>query len=187
MIKMVVFLGNYGDQYRKTRHNIGWLFEESLNNTFSKTDKFKADYYKKDDIVYILPKTLMNKSGESVIGAMQFFKIDIKDILVVHDDLETEFGSFKIKNGGGLAGHNGLRSIKELTGSSDFKRLALGISRPAKGSVASYVLQRFNIEEESQLDLFFNGVHDYFFSLLSGTDKTGGKKTAILQPAGGKR
>ncbi len=187
MIKMVVFLGNCGNQYRKTRHNIGWLFEESLNKNIDKSAKFKAEYYKDKNVIFLLPQTLVNKSGESVIKAMQFFKIDISEVLVVHDDLEADFGSFKLKKGGGLAGHNGLRSVKDLTGSSDFSRLALGISRPAKGSVASYVLGRFNPQEEAELELFFNGVKEYFNKYITGTDESNGKKVVILQQIRGKR
>ncbi len=182
MIKMVVFLGNRGNQYENTRHNIGWIFEKSLNSSSSPTSKFKALYYKDDNgIIYLLPQTLMNKSGESVIAALQFFKIKIEEILVIHDDLETTFGSFKFKDGGGLAGHNGLRSIAELTGSRDFHRLALGISRPSNGSIASYVLGRFNRQEEAEMDLFLDGVKDYYINYLNNNDNTNGKKIAILQ------
>lgn len=182
MIKMVVFLGNHGKQYEKTRHNIGWLFEKSLGNTKQQLSKFKAQYYKDNSgIIHLLPMTLMNKSGESVIKAMQFFKIKITEILVVHDDLETIFGTFKLKQGGGLAGHNGLKSIASLTGSQDFSRLAFGISRPEHGSVASYVLQRFNIQEEAELDLFFSGTKEYYRDFLSNKDSTNGKKVAILE------
>ena len=182
MIKMVVFLGNPGNQYKRTRHNIGWIFEELVRNSSTVLTKFKALYYKNPkNVVYLLPQTLMNNSGEAVIKAMQFFKIKVDEILVIHDDLETVFGSFKLKNGGGLAGHNGLRSIAALTGSKDFHRLALGISRPKYGSVSSYVLGKFTHEEEAELELFLTGVVTYFNSYISGDDKNVGKKIAILQ------
>lgn len=187
MIKMVVFLGNYGYKYKKTRHNIGWLFEESLKNNIDKIVKFKGEYYKDKNIIHLLPGTLMNKSGESVVKAMQFFKINITEILVVHDDLETDFGVFKLKKNGGLAGHNGLKSIKELTGSTEFSRLALGISRPARGSVASYVLGRFNPQEEAELELLFSSVQNYFIKYIAGTDDTNGKKVVILEQLRGKK
>lgn len=185
---MVVFLGNKGNQYEKTRHNIGWLFEKSLNLYNSPISKFKALYYKNSrGIIYLLPQTLMNRSGESVVKAMQFFKIAIDEILVVHDDLETTFGSFKLKNGGGLGGHNGLRSISDLTGKKTFHRLALGISRPRRGSVSSYVLGRFTTQEEAELELFFSGIKNYFEDYLEGIDKTKGKKIAILEQIEDKR
>ncbi len=182
MIKMVVFLGNKGAQYEKTRHNIGWLFEKHLNSFQDKSSKFNALYYKDSDgIIYLLPQTLMNKSGESVVKAMQFFKVKIEEILVVHDELETTFGSFKLKRGGGLAGHNGLRSIATLTGSKEFNRLVLGISRPVNGSVASYVLQRFSVQEEAELNMFFDGVLSYYKDFIIDKDSTDGKKVAVLQ------
>lgn len=182
MIKMVVFLGNYGKQYEKTRHNVGWLFEKSLGNTEQYITKFNGLYYKDNKgLIYLLPQTLMNNSGKSVIQAMQFFKIKIEEVLVVHDELDTAFGSFKLKVGGGLAGHNGLRSIADLSGSREFSRLVIGISRPDHGSVASYVLQRFNIQEEAELELLFSGINSYFQSFIDGNDRTNGKKIAILQ------
>ncbi|QEN04043.1 peptidyl-tRNA hydrolase [Thiospirochaeta perfilievii] len=116
-----------------------------------------------------------------------FFKINIDEVLVVHDDLETEFGSIKIKHGGGLAGHNGLRSIKDLTGSSNFKRLAIGISRPSRGSVANYVLERFTPQEESELDIIFKETENYFTKFLGDDDETKGKKVVILQQGREKR
>ena len=182
MIKMVVFLGNPGNQYKKTRHNIGWMFEKLIRNGSTTSTKFKALYYKDPkDVIYLLPQTLMNNSGESVVKAMQFFKIKISEILVIHDDLEMTFGSFKLKDGGGLAGHNGLRSIETLTGSKNFHRLSLGISRPKHGSVSSYVLGRFTQEEEAELELFLTGVITYFNNYISGNNKYVGKKIAILQ------
>ena len=182
IIKMVVYLGNYGKQYEKTRHNVGWLFEESLEIQNEKISKFKGLFYKDNSgLIHLLPQTLMNNSGQSVIKAMQFFKIKIEEVLVVHDELETNFGSFKLKIGGGLAGHNGLRSIADLTGSRDFSRLCIGISRPVHGSVASYVLQRFNIQEEAELSTLFSGIKEYFYDFIGGKDRTSGKKVVILQ------
>lgn len=182
MIRMVVFLGNKGSQYKKTRHNIGWMFEDFLNENITPTSKFKSLYYKTDSgVIYLLPQTMMNLSGEAVVKAMQFFKISINEVLIVYDDLETTFGSFKVKKGGGLGGHNGLKSIKEKTGSSDFHRLSLGISRPLRGSVSSYVLGRFNPQEESELELFFSGVKSYYLDYIENRDKTNGKQIKILQ------
>lgn len=184
---MVVFLGNKGSQYSKTRHNIGWIFESLLGENRTPASKFKSLYYKTDTgLIYLLPETMMNLSGEAVVKAMQFFKFKIDEVLVVHDDLETTFGSFKIKQGGGLGGHNGLRSIKELTGSADFHRLALGISRPQKGSVSSYVLGRFTPQEEAELEMFLSGVKDYFTDYINNNDKTCGKRVKILQQIEGR-
>lgn len=182
MIKMVVFLGNKGNQYEKTRHNIGWIFENILDNSQVKQSKFNSLYYKDDNgVINLLPQKMMNLSGDSVVKAMNFFKIKIEEILVVHDDLETTFGSFKLKKSGGLGGHNGLRSIKEKTGSVNFFRLALGISRPAHGSVSSYVLSRFSIQEDGELPLYLKSVIPYYKDLISDKIKADGKKIKILE------
>lgn len=182
MIKMVVFLGNKGKQYEKTRHNIGWIFENQLNNYQPKINKFNSEYYKgSDGIIYLLPGKMMNNSGDPVVKAMNFFKIKIDEVLVVFDDLETTFGSFKIKQGGGLGGHNGLRSIKERTGRQDFYRLNLGISRPKHGSVSSYVLGRFNPQEEAELEVYLAGVTRYYNDFLIGKIKADNKKIKILE------
>lgn len=182
MIKMVVYLGNPGIQYEKTRHNVAWLFEDSLKNYQNRTEKFKGYYYKTlNGVIHLLPKTFMNKSGESVVKAMQFFKIGIDEILVIHDDLETPFGSVKFKNGGGTAGHNGLKSISKLVGKGDYKRLAIGISRPSRGDVSSYVLQRFNPSEEAELPLLFDKLKSYYDLYITGEDRTQGKKLTLLQ------
>lgn len=182
MIKMVVFLGNKGTQYEKTRHNIGWIFENQLGNYQTKQSKFNSLYYKDNyGIVNLLPQKMMNLSGDPIVKAMNFFKIAIEEVLVVHDDLDITFGSFKLKKGGGLGGHNGLRSIKEKTGSANFYRLALGISRPAHGSVSNYVLNRFSVQEEAELPLFLNGAMKYYTELILRNIEVDGKKIKILE------
>lgn len=98
------------------------------------------------------PMTFMNESGRSVGAAQRFFSLDPQEILVVHDDLELPFLTVRLQSGGGLGGHNGLRSIKDHLGSTAWHRLRLGIGRPAKGTVSSYVLSRFDPVEESLLD-----------------------------------
>ena len=93
----------------------------------------------------------MNKSGESLRACMDFYSLDLSQILVIHDDLELDFGRTALKAGGGFGGHNGLKSIREHTGSADFLRLRLGIGRPRHGSVSQHVLNRFSREEEAEL------------------------------------
>lgn len=99
------------------------------------------------------PQTYMNESGLSVAEAAHFFGIDAEEILVVHDDLELPFGTIRLQSGGGLQGHNGLKSIRQHVGSDRFLRLRIGIGRPAKGDVSSFVLSRFSPDEEIQLPL----------------------------------
>ncbi len=105
--------------------------------------------------IILLPETFMNRSGLAISAACSFFKIDPKKssdlILVVHDDLELPFGTISLRRGGGLGGHNGLRSIKQELGSADFLRFRIGIGRPAHGNISSFVLSRFSPEEEAEL------------------------------------
>ena len=159
-MKLIVGLGNPGVKYEFTRHNIGFLIldkvAEKLNTDISK-DKFKGKFNKKsyngEEVVLLKPLTYMNLSGESVLPALKFFKIEVKDILVIHDELDVLFGKIKFKKGGGLAGHNGLKSIAASLSKQEFNRLRVGIGRPeGRISVSDYVLQRFSDEDMAELD-----------------------------------
>ena len=161
MIKAAVFLGNPGNQYKMTRHNLAWLALEnlSLHASLAWNRKFKglfAEAQIGEKKIYLLkPLTYVNKSGESMRAMMDFFKMLPQECLVVHDDLELSFGKIVFKAGGGLGGHNGLKSIADCLGTKDFFRLRLGISRPLHENVSAYVLGRFTKEEEAGLaDLF---------------------------------
>jgi len=153
MIQLITFLGNPGQQYAQTRHNIAWMVAEqfSENNNLQWKSKFKAEYAEQlfgdEKIVLLKPQTFMNNSGESVVACAQFFKLATNTILVVHDDIELDFGVVGLKKGGGLAGHNGLRSIVNHLGTREFYRFRIGVSRPTHGNVSSYVLSKFNADE----------------------------------------
>lgn len=172
MDSLVVFLGNPGKQYEQTRHNVAVRFAEHLSfyTELSWQNKFKGMFAQHQilhqtgsgktagrKIGFLIPETYMNKSGESVTAAASFFKIAPASIIIVHDDVETAFGNYEIKKGGGLAGHNGLRSIAGLLGTKDFHRLKIGISRPKHGPVSSYVLGKFTPEEEAELSDVLDG------------------------------
>jgi len=109
----------------------------------------------------------MNNSGTGVAACAKFFSIPTEKIIIVHDDLETPFGSYVFQRGGGLAGHNGLRSISGALGSNDFYRLKMGIGRPDRGSVSSYVLGRFSPLEESQLSDCIESAVDLLYQVFS--------------------
>ncbi len=152
---LIVGLGNPGVEYNHTRHNIGWDIIDQLaeeKNCFFK-EKFKgvfASFKNEEDIYYLLkPHTFMNLSGESVRPLMIFFKIPVENILVVHDELDLNYGVIAFKDGGGLAGHNGLKSIAQHLSTQSFKRLRLGIGRPTHGDVSSWVLGHYGELEES--------------------------------------
>lgn len=160
---MIAALGNPGPEYARSRHNIAWQMIEYLS-FFSELrwdHRFKADLAKYrpgntglPDVYFLCPLTFMNLSGESVAAALRFYKMEPRDLLVIHDDLELDFGVMGFKKGGGLAGHNGLRSIAARLGTRDFNRLRMGISKPSHGDITAYVLGHFSEDEEAVLPTF---------------------------------
>lgn len=174
MVKLLVFLGNPGKEYEKTRHNVGWIVCSHAYGTVSWTEKFHGLIAQAEGRRLLKPGTYMNESGRSVRACMDFYGIAPEEVLVVHDDLELPFGTVRLQSGGGLQGHNGLKSIKQHAGSDDFLRLRIGIGRPARESVASYVLQRFTKEEESQLSFILDAARNLLldtFNQLPVTQK----------------
>ena len=156
MPKLIVFLGNPGIQYRQTRHNAGWILcdrvTERLGLEGRWQTKFHGQFIKSGNSVLLKPQTFMNESGISVQEASRFFNVAPGDVLVVHDDIELEFGAVRIQLGWGMGGHNGLRSVKQHLGTDQFRRLRIGVGRPpARIQVADYVLGRFTEIEEKQL------------------------------------
>jgi PTH1 family peptidyl-tRNA hydrolase len=152
---LVAGLGNPGGAYERTRHNVGWLVvdEVARRHDGSFRSKFNGQLaeVRLDGLRLALlkPETYMNVSGKSVGAAGRFFKVDPPSLLVVHDDVDLEPGRFQARLGGGLAGHNGLRSIAGALGTQDFLRLRIGVGRPERGDlrpVADYVLSRFEPE-----------------------------------------
>lgn len=164
MVKLLIFLGNPGKIYEKSRHNVGWLFCDHLYPSIAWSQKFHAHVATHKEHKLLKPQTFMNESGKAVRACTDFFNFKSEEILVVHDDLELPFGTIRLQRGGGLGGHNGLKSIKSHLGSDDFFRLRFGIGRPQRGSVASYVLLPFSKEEAPLLPLLFDKAE----SLLKG-------------------
>ncbi len=172
---LIVGLGNPGNQYTLTRHNIGFLamdvFAKSLGSENWK-DEHKALTIKttiKDQAIIIAkPQTYMNLSGESVIPLLNYYKIPKENLIVAHDDLDIPFKSIRVQKNRGHAGHNGIRSISEQLGTADYTRLKLGIGRPPhpEMKVADYVLQKFSQEEMNQLNDFLNIAGDALESII---------------------
>lgn len=155
-------LGNPGDKYKNTRHNIGFLVIDAITKNLSTTNinnsNFQAIVQKNLSNLYVKPQTFMNLSGESILSIVEYYNIPNENIIVVHDDLDLPFGTVKFKVGGGHGGHNGLRSIDSHVG-KDYIRIRVGIGKPEnKGDVADYVLSNFSKEEFLQLDDIINHV-----------------------------
>ncbi len=153
MVKLLVFLGNPGREYARTRHNVGWMVADQLHPISPWTEKFNGLTSQREGYRLLKPQTYMNESGRSVRACLDYYNLKPQEILVVHDDLELPYGTLKMQQGGGLQGHNGLKSINTHLGSDQFLRLRIGIGRPKRGSVASFVLERFSQEEECVLGL----------------------------------
>ncbi len=156
--KLIVGLGNPGPEYAQTRHNLGWLVVEALakrgNASFREERSMHcllADIrVEHEQVLLALPTTYMNESGRAVQAVAQYFKIPLTSILLIQDELDFGFGTFAFREGGGNAGHNGIASIYEQTGTTQFARLRMGIGRPvAPLTPKDYVLQRFSPSEQT--------------------------------------
>jgi PTH1 family peptidyl-tRNA hydrolase len=180
-IKLIVGLGNPGKKYEGTRHNAGfWLVERLAAKhrlTLRKEPKFHALAAKLDTASgpawLLLPQTWMNESGSAVGAMVQFHKIAADEILVAHDELDLPPGGVKIKQGGGHAGHNGLRDIIEKLGAPDFWRLRIGIGHPrdlaaSEQEVADFVLHPPRREEQALMDAVIDRGVGVFDLILAG-------------------
>ncbi|MBT3226937.1 MAG: aminoacyl-tRNA hydrolase [Deltaproteobacteria bacterium] len=150
MMKLIVGLGNPGDRYQNTLHNVGFLALDALSSSLS-TDRWLNRFkglisrgsYQGSGFILLKPQTFMNVSGESVLACQQFFKIPTSDILVISDDVDRPAGLLRYRASGGHGGHNGLRNIIQLCGDNHFHRIKIGIGRPnGKQGVSDYVLSK---------------------------------------------
>jgi peptidyl-tRNA hydrolase, PTH1 family len=155
---LVVGLGNPGREHADDRHNAGWMVVDELASRHGGSFRSKfsgrlAEVRVGDARVALLePETYMNDSGRSLAAAKRFFKVPVDKVVVVHDDVDLDVGRLQARAGGGLAGHNGLRSIAQALGSQDFLRLRIGVGRPGRGDrrpVADYVLSPFAPEDDA--------------------------------------
>src|ERR1700691_4549862 len=160
-IKLVAGLGNPGREYADTRHNAGFSFVERLAGLNKLSLRTEAKFFGKtarahasdNDVWLIAPQTFMNRSGQGVLAMANFYKIAPEQILVVHDELDLTPGQAKLKFGGGVAGHNGLKDIAARLGTHDFWRLRIGIGHPGdRDAVTDYVLERAPPGEQSLID-----------------------------------
>ncbi len=150
-MKLIVGLGNPGKEYENTRHNVGFMCLDYFpGNNFS-TEKFNSYYCKQivngHDVLFVKPLTYMNLSGLSISKFVNYFKIDVKDILIIQDDLDLKFGDIKLKYKSSSGGHNGIKSIIKELGTDEIPRLKFGISNNKEIGAKEYVLNRFSKEE----------------------------------------
>lgn len=186
MIELAVFLGNPGSRYERTRHNIAMRMAEAFAQR--RGEQFQQKFQGRlatirggaagagpaaagppgkagnpgapGKLLVLLPETYMNRSGESAGACARYHSIGPRNVLVAHDEVELPFGTLELRRGGGLAGHNGLRSVAQHLSSTDFARLRIGIGRPRHGDVSSHVLGNFSPDEEARLDELERGVEE---------------------------
>ena len=154
---IVIGLGNPGREHERDRHNVGWMVADELARRMDGRWRAKFSGQLAEvrldalRLALLKPETFMNDSGRSVAAATRFFKVEPGSLLVVHDDVDLEPGRLQARAGGGLAGHNGLRSLAQTLGTQEFLRLRIGVGRPGRGdprSVADYVLSPFELDDD---------------------------------------
>jgi PTH1 family peptidyl-tRNA hydrolase len=193
-IAMLLFvgLGNPGSRHARNRHNIGFMAVEAIAARYTFA-QFRARFQSRasegqiagERIVLIEPQTFMNESGRAVQEAARFYKIDLEDIIVFHDELDLAPGKLRVKIGGGNAGHNGLRSITAHLG-NDYKRVRLGIGHPGdKAIVYSYVLSDFAKREEPWVEALCSATADQVPLLVKGDDAHFQSKVHLAMDAAG--
>ena len=169
-MKLIVGLGNKGNEYNNTRHNVGFMVLDNYINKNNLTLKSKLDglyaetIINGEKVIFLKPQNYINLSGDVINKYIKYFKIDIKDILVIHDDMDLEIGTFKIRYKGGSAGHNGLKNIEANLKTNEYKRIKIGISKNNIDKV-DYVLGKFSSTELSKLnkviDITYNIIEDF--------------------------
>jgi PTH1 family peptidyl-tRNA hydrolase len=175
---LVVGLGNPGGKYILTRHNIGFMALDAYCESCKSAghprwkDEKQADVVRlkieNEEVIFAKPQTFMNNSGEPARALLDYYKIPIENLIVLHDDIDQGFGGIKIHKNRGAGGHNGLKSLNEKLGTQDYIRIKLGVGRPPhpKMDVAAYVLQNFAETEHADLHDFLSVAGDAIESLI---------------------
>lgn len=167
-MKLIVGLGNPGKEYVGTRHNIGFDILDNYLKDINWIEKKYGLIYKNKDIIFLKPTTYMNLSGVAVKYFVDYYKIDLNDIIIIHDDLDLKIADFRLKKESSSGGNNGIKSIISELGSNNFLRLKIGVSHPQMIDAASYVLSKLSKEERQLLSnnfiTFNNIINDFIAS-----------------------
>lgn len=163
-MKLIIGLGNPGKEYENTRHNIGFMFLDYYYDYLKLSDKWSKKFnglyietmIDNEKVILLKPQSYMNLSGGVVRKYVDYFKIDIDDILVISDDLDLNFLNFKLKDKGSCGGHNGLRDIENSLSTTNYKRLKIGISNDKELDTKDYVLSKFSISNKKEINNLFS-------------------------------
>jgi len=155
-MKLVVGLGNPGRKYKTTKHNVGFMcldyYAKKYKLKFKKDNKFSGETLKIGNLVLLKPHTFMNESGQSIRKVMNFYNINVEDILIIYDDLDLPLGKTRLREKGSSAGHNGIKSIISNVQTQDFKRVRIGIDKNPLYETKNYVLSSFNKQEKALIE-----------------------------------
>lgn len=168
-MKLIVGLGNPGREYNNTRHNVGFMILDRYLGKIKWKTRFEAYTYEttidNEEVIFIKPITYMNLSGLAVAKIKKYYKIDEKDILIIHDDLDLPVGKYKLKKKSSSGGHNGIKSIIKELSSDEFGRLKIGIGKSDKIPVDKYVLSKLSTQEKKEIlnnyNIFENIINDF--------------------------
>jgi PTH1 family peptidyl-tRNA hydrolase len=185
-VRLFVGLGNPGLEYRKNRHNIGFMVVDEVVRRHSFApfrSKFQGQICEgiiaQKKVIVLKPSTYMNESGKAIQAAMVFYKLPIDDIIVFHDEMDLAAGKIRMKTGGGHAGHNGIRSIQSHIG-ADFQRVRLGVGHPGdKGQVVNHVLKDFSKTDHKWLDIMVEAIGENADLLIKGEDSSFMSKVSL--------
>ncbi len=180
-MKLIVGLGNPGRSYQDTRHNVGFMIADKIAGDFGisfSKKKFDTVYgrglIEDNEILLVKPLAYMNRSGPPVQQLARYYRIQSKDMLVIHDDIDLAYGRLKIKEKGGHGGHNGIRSLIDAFGGGDFLRLRIGVGRSETGSdVTGHVLGKFPAQQIQFLDRIIKNARNAVVTILSHGTKVG--------------
>ena len=168
-MKLIVGLGNPGKEYKNTRHNIGFMVLDEFLGKVGWKEKMEAYFYTEEvngeQVIFIKPMTYMNLSGLAVAKIVNYHKIDMANILIIHDDLDLDLGRYRVKHNSSSGGHNGIKSIISELDSQEFFRLKIGIGKSAILPTDRYVLGKFSKEELTKIidnmDIYKNIIRDF--------------------------
>jgi len=174
-MKLLVGLGNPGKKYKKTRHNVGFMFVDQIANDFgvkfTKNKSLNCEIafikYDLENIIIIKPQTYMNLSGNAVSAVANYYQIEIEEIIVVYDDIELPAGTIRIRQGGSSGGHKGMKNIIETIKTKEVKRIRIGIDKEDHTNTCDYVLSSFSKEEKTTINFVISKAREILEYYLS--------------------